>query len=172
MSSHVMAVRANLKLKKGVTLPKVWGAIAAFVTRHDIKLQDGWVIPTFGEMPLEGFDNEMSLGSASRELHMNLMCYSMQGCEPDELSSLCEGLDALVQESGYVEIVDMDTSAANDDAVSVRFLGADEATRIKARIEYGLGLAKDWLVDVLGPSDFEAVRQHVHQLSAKRLSAR
>lgn len=172
MSSHVMAVRAHLKLKKGVTLPMVWGAIAAFVNRFDIKLQDGWVIPQFGEMPLVGHDDEMSLGSASGELHMNLMCRAKYGCDPDELPSLCEGLDALVEQGGYVEIVDMDTSPANDEAIAVRFIGADDAQRIKARIEYGLSLAKDWLVDVLGPTDYETVRQHVHQLSAKRLSAR
>ncbi|MBG6083061.1 hypothetical protein [Rubrivivax gelatinosus] len=171
MSTHLMAVRANLHLKKGVTLPMVWDAIAAFTERFDILLQDGWVIPAFGEMPLADPDDTIELRSEDGLMHMYLTCCASCGTDPDELPSLCEALEALVRGGGAIEIVDLEASPSNDDAISVRFVGADETQRAKARVDYGLGLAEEWLVGVIGPTDYQAVSARVHELAAKRLVA-
>lgn len=168
MSGHMMRIRATLTLKPTVSLPVVWAALDTFVHRFQICLADDASMPDRGEAPLTGYDDVMNL-DANGTLRLSLGCRSTMGSEPDELDSLCRGLDGLVVAGGVVEIIDTDASADNDDAGYVRFVGATDAERIRARLAHGLALSKDWLVDVIGPDGFEKVRSLAAGLAEARL---
>jgi len=124
-----------------------------------------------GEMPLEDPDDIIILDKDGN-LFLTLSCHGSAGTYPNELDSLCKALDGLVDGGGAVEIVDHDTSAGNEDAIGVRFVGADDKQRIFARLDYGFGLAKDWLVDVIGPGDLEDLVATARTSAVKRFGER
>ena len=167
MSSHDMSVRAALKVKPTVTLQVVWVALTPFLDEFEIALEVDALFGETGEMPLEDPDDSIILDQDGN-LFLTLSCHGSAGTYPNELDSLCKALDGLVDGGGAIEIVDHDTSAGNEDAIGVRFVGADDKQRIFARLDYGFGLAKDWLVDVIGPGDFEALVATARTAAVKR----
>lgn len=171
MSSHDMSVRATLKVKPGVKLQTVWSAVAVFTEEHQNDLVQDASFEAFGEIPMDDVDDSISL-TPDGTLHLYLSCHGPGGGLPNELESLLTGLDRLVSEGGgVVEIIDHDTSASNEEAISIRFVGSDDHERMRARLTYGLELSKEWLIDVLGVAGFDQVAATARQIGNERIAA-
>lgn len=169
MSSHDMAVRATLKVKPDVTLPFIWASITLFTDHFNINLAEGESVPNFGEMPLaDDYEQSIEL-TEDGTLSLYLSCHAGHGEEPNYLQNLIDALDGMVIAGGALEVVDHDTSAANNDAVWARFIGADDTQRIYARLAYGLERGREWLVDVIDPSGFEQLSRLAKSLADAKL---
>lgn len=164
MSQHDMSVRGTLQLKPGVGLPQVLEALHGLTTDFDVTLEEGAVVPEFGMAPFANMDDNMELQESGR-LTFNFTGWGPgHGTVSDAIEDAVQALDPLVAAPGAVEYIDHDTSAANDDAIAVRFVGATEEDKRLARIEYGLGKAREWLEPCMG-------RQRLCEIEAMARSA-
>lgn len=146
MSSHAAEVRAVLQTRPDVRLPDVMAALEPFCRRWGIRLNrndDG----EYGLLEAHGSDySDVHLTTAG-VLGFHLFCYMNVGM-PDELDTLLENLNELVTDAGgVIEIVDLDTSPSNDEAIALRCIGATEEIRKQALIRFVFERA--W--DVISP---------------------
>ena len=161
MSSHSQAIKANLVVRPDVTLMMLWSVLKSFADRFDVELDiEVEDLPIHGAMPFCGDSDELEL-EPDGKLWFNLECWSAgPGVMPDRVEDLCVALGKLLATGGTVEIIDLDTSPANDDARAFRCIGPTPAAAVEARVIHGMDLARDALLGVMDQASFE---QLVHQ---------
>ena len=146
-----MSLRCNVRLAAGVTLPVLLVALQPFFEGTQTELVEGEDVPEFGEVAMVDHDDTIEL-QADGSLFLCLGFYGPgHGIAPDCVELACDALDTLVATGGTIEYIDHDTSASSDDAIGVRFLGANEAAKTAARIDYALEQARPWLDGAISP---------------------
>lgn len=158
MGMHETQVRAVLKNRPGVRLGNVHAAIKPFAERWGIDIGS---VPDadFGDLEIKsgsncGPDNDVVLDEDGT-LFLNLFCYMSVGL-PDGTEELCNRLGLMVSDvGGAVEIIDLETSPSNDDAICLEFVGPTAEARRRARIHYGFERAWDFMSSVVPRERFD-----------------
>lgn len=145
MPSHDMTVRGEITIASSVTLPMIIEMMGDMLDEFSIRLTAGSVVPDRGEIPFDAPDDAVTL-DAHGSLRVNVSVWG-QSCMgmPHSVERFVERLDRLATCGAVIELVDHDASAASDDAITARFVGANEAQRQRARIGYAMRQAQPWL---------------------------
>ena len=161
-----MTVRAcALQLKSGVTLADVVKAVEPFCLQHGIEPHP--MDDNFGHDPqplaLHGkvtfFDpNNVIEFEANGLLSFTLQCCAARGARPKKVEGLVDAVEQLVQETGVIEVVDVEKTADLLDALTPLFLGITPEARMKAHLHYGLAQAQDWLVPFIGTQGLQSLK--------------
>lgn len=167
MSETRMTVRAcALQLKSGATLTDVVKAVEYFCLKHGIEAHpmdvnfgpDPEPLPAHGKVTFFAPDNVLEL-EANGLLSFTLHCFSAKGARPAAVDNLVDAIEQLVQETGVIEVVDVEKTADLLDALTPLFLGITPEARTKAHLHYGLAQAQDWLVPFIGTHGLQSLKR-------------
>ena len=155
MSSHDLNLRSQMTLRPGTTLHQVWEAICDLAEEYDIEV-DSIPDTNDGSITFVDQDNVLDL-TAEGTLFLALGFHgSGHGSWPDSADDMIERLGALTDVGGALELFDLDVSPTNqDESCSVRFIGATPEVKRLAQVRYGMGLARDWLVQAIGQEGYD-----------------
>lgn len=153
MELRAAEVRAVLITERDVRLTDVRDALARFCQRWQLPLQ-GVQGREFGELMADGYGGA-ELAENSR-LTLRLHCYTNGKGRADELDELCASLCELVtDEGGVIEVIDLDTSPATDDAGGLRCIGRTPESRKRALIRFAFEKTWNLLADVVPRETFD-----------------
>lgn len=166
MSETRMTVRAcALQLQGGATLTDVVKAVEQFCLKHGIDAHpmdenfgvDSQPLPPHGKVTFFAPDNRLEL-EANGLLSFSLQCSAQRGTRPAAVDGLVDAIEQLVQETGVIEVVDVEKTADLLDALTPLFLGVTPEARMKANLHYGLAQAQDWLVPFIGTHGLQSLK--------------
>lgn len=145
MSSHDCTIFGTITLREDVTEAQI---VEAF------KHLEGDLVCT-----IEKEQNAGGITIEDGEMSFNLdLCVSDSGYQRDGIKAFADALNGLVEGHGHFDVIDLDTG--DTEAMRVPyFVGATEADRSKARVEYGLAEAADWLTPIIGKEAFAQIEK-------------
>lgn len=145
MSSHDCTIFGSITLREDVTEAQI---LEAF------KHLDGDLVST-----IEKEQNAGGITIEDGEVSFNVdLSISDNGYRRDGINAFSEALNGLVEGHGHFEVIDLDTG--DTEAMRVPyFVGATEDDMSKARVEYGLAEAADWLTPIIGKEAFAQIEK-------------
>ena len=147
MGSHDCRVSGAIKVKPEVTETELRKALRGFLKAHRLD-----------------FDEQVGFGNI--ELHEGCLNLSIDvrgfgGYQNDDLDALVETLCTMVDGRDYIEFLDFDTGD-QDAQCPPYFLGATEADRTLARVDFGILLMEPYVSPVVGKDAFQSVIDRLH----------
>ena len=142
MGSHDCRVSGLINVKPAVTEADVRKAMHGFLKAHGLKYDE-----LIGEGSIELHDGQLNL---SLEIH------GFGGYQDDDLDALVAELCTIVEGRDYIEFLDFDTGD-QDAQCTPYFIGATEADRTLAQVDYGILLMEPYVAPVVGKDAFLSV---------------
>lgn len=168
MSSHAMSIRGSIRVKPHVTLPLLVEALQPVFDQCGLRIATDDAVDEFGDIPFADRNDEINLPDRGGILYVNLSVTGPgNGILGDGAEGVADVLSLMVDGSGVLEYIDHDVSPSYEDGIVPLFLGETEQAKQLARVNYGLGKAREWL-ELCVP---EAALLHIEQTAREAVLA-
>jgi hypothetical protein len=148
MSSHECYLQGTIHLRTGISQEQLEGALMPLLEREDTSLED----------MIDGGEIEFADAMTVNILYQ-FWCAG-GGYRIDELDETIQNLGALVSVPSYLTLVDNDTGD-HDSVVTPYFIGETLQDQNRARLEYGLTEAMQWIEPALGKEAWKKIGAYI-----------
>lgn len=156
MSFHQCCLRGSIQIKPGTTDDVIAAAFAPLLDANGLSF-DAQL--TSGAIELQERDDEQTL-------NVSIDFWGRGGYSSNEIDDTCKLLDRLVDGHGALEMVDYDTGDM-DSMITPLFIGESLRERNRARIDYAIDQATQWLEPALDAASLHRIREYIASFEPK-----
>lgn len=155
MSSHQCCLRGSIQIKSGLTDDAIAAALAPLLDANGLS-----------------FDQQLTSGAIEQQdrdeqtLNLSIDFWGRGGYSNNEIDDTCKLLDHLVDGHGCLEMVDYDTGDM-DSMITPLFIGETLRERNRARIDYAIDRATQWLEPAIDAASLHRIREYIASFEPK-----